>query len=50
MIERYIIRFGRKTKQNVTSPLEKGDHPGLNNSNYLGFDGIVIYQSMIGSL
>jgi hypothetical protein len=50
MIEGYITMFGRKPKQNVTSPLERGDHPELDNSTYLDFDGIAIYQSMIGLL
>ena len=42
--------FGRKPKHNVSSPLEKRDHPELDNSDYLHFDGIAIYQSMIGLL
>jgi len=50
MIEGFITIFGRKPKHNVSSPLEKGDHPELDNSDYLDFDGIAIYQSMIGSL
>jgi hypothetical protein len=47
MIEGFITMFGRKPKHNVSSPLEKGDHPELDNSDYLDFDGIAIYQSMI---
>ena len=50
IIEGYITMFGRKPKQNVTSLLEKGDHPELDTSDYLDFDGITIYQSMVGSL
>ena len=50
MIEGYITMLGRKPKHNVTSQLERGDHPELDNSTYLDFDGIAIYQSMIGSL
>ncbi len=42
--------FGSKPKQNVTSPLEKGDHPELNMSNELDADGIKNYQSLIGAL
>ena len=34
----------------VSSPLEKGDHPEFDNSDYLDFNGIAIYQSMGGSL
>jgi len=40
--------FGSKPKQNVTSPLEKGDHPELDMSEEL--DGIKNYQSLIGAL
>ena len=50
MIEGYIMIFGRKPKQNVSSPLEKEDAPELDDSDYLDFDGIAIYQSMIRSL
>ena len=50
MIEGYTTMFGRKHKQNVTSPLERGDHPELDNSDYLDFDGIAIYKFMIGLL
>ena len=50
MIEGFITIFGRRLKHNVSSPLEKGDHPELDNSDYLDIDGISIYQSMIGSL
>ena len=42
--------FGEKPKQNVTSPLEKGDHPELDTSELLDSHGITIYQSLIGSL
>ena len=42
--------FGEKPKQNVTSPLEKGDHPELDTSELLDSQGITIYQSLIGSL
>ena len=42
--------FGSKPKQNVTSPLEKGDHPELDVSDELDADGIKNYQSLIGTL
>ena len=42
--------LGKKTKHNVSSPLEKGDYPELDNFDYLDFDGIAIYQYMIESL
>ncbi len=46
----YEHMFGSKPKQNVTSPLEKGDHPELDMSDELDADGIKNYQSLIGAL
>jgi len=40
----YEFIFGSKPKQNITSPLEKGDHPELDMSNELDTVGIKIYQ------
>jgi hypothetical protein len=37
-------------KQNVSSPMEKGDHQELNTSEFLDEKGIKTYQSMIGAL
>jgi hypothetical protein len=42
--------FGSKPKQNVTSPLERGDHPELDDSEELGVEGIKMFQSLIGAL
>jgi hypothetical protein len=42
--------FGEPPKQNVSSPLEKGDHPELNTSAFLDAKGIKTYQSIIGAL
>ena len=42
--------FGSKPKQNVTSPLEKGDHPELDMSEELDTNGIKDYQLLIGTL
>ena len=50
MIGNYEKIFGESPKQNVTSPLEKGDHPELDDSELLDAKGIEIYQSMIGAL
>ena len=50
MIGTYEKFFGEKPKQNVPSPLEKGDHPELDTSELLDSQGITIYQSLIGSL
>ena len=50
MIKSYERIFGELPKQNVTSPLEKGDHPELDTSELLDSKGIVLYQSLIGAL
>ena len=41
--------FGRKPKQ-YKSPLEKNDHPELDDSDLLDLDNTKIYQSLIGAL
>ena len=46
----YKCIFGSKPKQNVASPLEKGDHPELDMSEELDANGIKDYQSLIGAL
>jgi Reverse transcriptase (RNA-dependent DNA polymerase) len=50
MISSYQKFFGEAPKQNVSSPLEKGDHPELDTSELLDSEGITIYQSLIGAL
>ena len=50
MIDGYMTLFKSKPKTNVSSPLEKGDHPELDYSELLDEEGISIYQSLIGSL
>ena len=50
MIDNYVRMFGCKPKQNVSSPLEKGDHPELDCTAELDDDGIKKYQSLIGAL
>jgi hypothetical protein len=50
MVDAYKSMFGVAPKQNVQSPLEKGDHPELDDSPLLGEDGIKKYQSLIGTL
>jgi hypothetical protein len=42
--------FGMKPSQNVTSPLDKGDHPELDTSELCNEEQISQYQSTIGSL
>ena len=50
MCLQYESLFGSKPKTNVTSPLEKNDHPELDTSPLLEEDGIRKYQSLIGVL
>ena len=50
MIDGYKTMFGSKPKANISSPLEKGDHPELDDSEFLDEEGISRYQSLIGSL
>ena len=42
--------FGEKPSAKVFSPLEKGDHPELDDSEFIDPDGIQQYQSLVGSL
>jgi hypothetical protein len=46
----YKQMFGCSPVANVSSPLEKGDHPELDTSELLDQEGIERYQSLIGSL
>ena len=46
----YKSMFGSKPKTNVSSPLENGDHPELDTTNFLDNEGMQKYQSMIGAL
>jgi len=42
--------FGSKPRTNVTSPLEKNDHPEVDDTELLDEEGVQQYQSLIGSL
>jgi len=46
----YECIFISKPKQNVTSSLEKGNHPELDMSKELDAEGIKNYQLLIGTL
>ena len=46
----YKNHFGTTPSQKVQSPLEKNDHPELDDSPLLDQDGIAKYQSLIGTL
>jgi hypothetical protein len=50
MISNYEKVFGELPKKTCTSPLEKGDHPELDTTEFLDAKGIVLYQSIIGAL
>jgi hypothetical protein len=50
MLDNYERMFGEKPRLNIHSPLEKGDHPELDVSEFLDEDGVQQYQSIIGSL
>jgi hypothetical protein len=43
LIKNYERMFGEPPKQNVSSPLEKGDHPMLDTSLFLDAKGIKTY-------
>ena len=50
MIDTYESMFGTKPKMNVSSPLEKGDHPETDTTELLDQEGIQKYQSLIGAM
>jgi hypothetical protein len=47
MIQNYERMFGEKPRTNVYSPLEKGDHPELDDSEFLEPDDVTKYQSIV---
>jgi hypothetical protein len=49
MIGTYKQFFGEAPKQTYSSPLEKGDHPELDDSEFLEPKDVVTYQSLIGA-
>ena len=50
MVDQYTLLFGKAPSQKIQSPLEKNDHPELDDSPLLDDDGIAKYQSLIGVL
>ena len=50
LADTYEKMFGEKPNTKMYPPLEKGDHPELDDSELLDADGIQQYQSLIGSL
>jgi hypothetical protein len=49
MLDSYQRIFGSKPRQ-YSTPLEHGDHPGIDDSEELGLEDIKKFQSMIGAL
>ena len=50
MIDTYVGLYGEKPSTKAQSPLEEGDHPELDSSEFLEEIGIQQYQSLVGSL
>ena len=50
MKKNYEQFFGQKVISTYRSPIEKGDHPETDSSDFLDAEGIQVYQSLIGSL
>jgi hypothetical protein len=50
MMQAYEQLYGEKPSTKPHSPLQDGDHPELDTSEFLEEDGIQQYQSLIGSL
>jgi len=50
IIDGYKRHFGSKPKTNVYAPLEKGDHPEMDTSEFLDPEKTKLYQSLIGAL
>jgi hypothetical protein len=48
MEDAYVRMFGRKPRTNITSPLDKNDHPELDDTPLLDDDGIAKYQFIVG--
>ena len=50
MSDQYKKLFGKAPSTKYSSPLEKNDHPELDDSPLLGVEDIAKYQSLIGAL
>ena len=50
MEESYLQFFGENPTQRISSPLERGDHPELDASNFLDQEKTEVYQSLIGAM
>ena len=50
MMDQYERMFGSKPRAPVYSPLEKGDHPEIDDSDILDDEDVSKYQSLVGSM
>jgi hypothetical protein len=50
MVATYEQMFGTKPRQDVASPLNKGDHPEMDMSDELDREGVTQHQSLIGAI
>ena len=50
IVDKYVKIFGCQPRLTVSSPLEWGDHPELDDSEELNEGNVKIYQSLIGAL
>ena len=50
MVITYQQLFGTKPSTKALSPLEKGDHPEIDDLEFLNDDDIQVYQSLIGAM
>jgi len=50
LVDTYVRLFGMKPSTKPLSPLEKGDHPEINESEFLDDNGTQMYQSLVGAL
>ena len=49
-INNYFRMFGKMPRNNVWSPMERGDHPELDETDELQMEDIKKYQSLLGAL
>jgi len=50
MVDNYIRLFSTKPSTKPLSPLKKGDHPEIDNYDFLDEEGTQTYQSLVGAL
>jgi len=50
MVDTYVRLFRMKPSTKLLSPLEKGDHPEIDDSEFLDGEGMQTYQSLVGVL